>query len=59
MKYCNDYAALLDLFVDVELTPAEMAAVRTLSVPMTLVFTASMGKNSQEGTCFNAAAWKM
>jgi len=28
MKYCNDYAALLDLFVDGELTPAEMADVQ-------------------------------
>jgi len=28
MKYCNDYAALLDLFVDGELTPAEMAEVQ-------------------------------
>lgn len=28
MKYCNNYAALLDLFVDGELTPAEMADVQ-------------------------------
>ena len=28
MKYCNDYAALLDLFVDGELTPAEMADIQ-------------------------------
>lgn len=28
MKYCNDYVALLDLFVDGELTPAEMADVQ-------------------------------
>lgn len=28
MKYCNDYAASLDLFVDGELTPAEMADVQ-------------------------------
>ena len=40
-------------------TPSEIAACSTLSVPITLVFTASMGKNSQEGTCFRAAAWKM
>ena len=40
-------------------TPSSMAACSTLSVPMTLVRTASMGKNSQEGTCFKAAAWKM
>ena len=37
-------------------TPASIAAVSTLSVPITLVFTASMGKNSQLGTCFKAAA---
>ena len=36
-----------------------MAAVRTVSVPRTLVLTASMGKNSQEGTCVRAAAGKM
>ena len=29
MKYCTDYAALLDLFVDGELTPAEMVDVQT------------------------------
>ena len=28
MKYCNDYAALLDLFVDGELNPEEMADVQ-------------------------------
>jgi anti-sigma factor RsiW len=28
MKYCDEYAALLDLFVDGELTPAEMADVQ-------------------------------
>ena len=41
------------------LTPSSMAAVRTLSVPRTLVLTASSGKNSHEGTCLSAAAWKM
>ena len=41
------------------LTPASMAAVRTFSVPKTLVLTASMGKNSHDGTCFNAAAWNI
>ena len=41
------------------LTPASMAAVSTFSVPMTFVFTASMGKNSQDGTCLSAAAWNM
>ena len=40
-------------------TPASMAAVNTLSVPSTLVRTASMGKNSQLGTCLSAAAWKI
>ena len=40
-------------------TPASIAAVSTLSVPMTFVRTASIGKNSQEGTCFSAAAWKI
>ena len=39
-------------------TPSAMAACSTLSVPMTLVRTASMGKNSHEGTCLSAAAWK-
>ena len=34
-------------------------AVNKLSVPKTFVFTASTGKNSQEGTCFKAAAWKI
>ena len=38
------------------LTPYSIAAVSTLSVPNTLVLTASRGKNSQDGTCFNAAA---
>ena len=34
-----------------------MAASITLRAPMMLVFTASMGLYSQEGTCFRAAAW--
>ena len=38
-------------------TPASTAICNTLSVPSTFVRTASIGKNSQEGTCFNAAAW--
>ena len=38
-------------------TPASMAASSVLSVPITFVFTASIGKNSQLGTCFSAAAW--
>ena len=53
------YAALSVERQTTRLTPSEMAACSTLSVPMTLVFTASMGKNSQEGTCLRAAAWKM
>src|SRR5699024_3439881 len=38
-------------------TPSSTAAFNTFSVPKTFVFTASIGKNSQEGTCFKAAAW--
>ena len=38
------------------LTPASIAASSVLSVPITLVLTASIGKNSQLGTCFKAAA---
>ena len=37
-------------------TPSSIAAVNTFSVPRTFVLTASIGKNSQDGTCFNAAA---
>ena len=40
-------------------TPASTAAVSTFSVPNTFVFTASSGKNSHDGTCFSAAAWKI
>ena len=40
-------------------TPSSIAAVKTLSVPMIFVLTASIGKNSQEGTCFKAAAWNI
>ncbi len=39
------------------LTPAAMAALSRFSAPRTLVRTASMGKNSHEGTCLSAAAW--
>lgn len=28
-------------------------------MPMTLVLTASIGKNPQDGTCLRATAWKM
>ena len=53
------YAALSVLRQITDFTPASIAAVSTLSVPITLVRMASMGKNSQEGTCFSAAAWNM
>ena len=36
--------------------PRKGSTVKTLSVPIILVLTASNGKNSQEGTCFKAAA---
>ena len=36
----------------------QSADSNTLSVPTTLVCTACIGKNSQEGPCFNAAAEK-
>ena len=50
------YAALSVDRQTMRRTPAPIAAVSTLSVPSTLVRTASMGKNSQEGTCLSAAA---
>ena len=50
------YAALSVERQITDLTPAAIAAVRTLSVPITIVFTASIGKNSHDGTCFSAAA---
>jgi len=53
------YAALSVERQITHFTPASIAAVKMLSVPMTLVLTASIGKNSQEGTCLSAAAWKM
>ena len=39
-------------------TPAAAAASMTLWLPWTLVFTACCGKNSHDGTCLSAAAWK-
>ena len=39
-------------------TPCSMADSSTLPVPMTFVRVASIGKNSHDGTCFNAAAAK-
>lgn len=50
------YAALSVDKQTILFTPNCTAAVKTLFVPSTLVRTASMGKNSQEGTCFKAAA---
>lgn len=40
-------------------TPQSIATSRTLSVPITLVLTASIGKNSHDGTCLRAAAWNI
>ena len=40
----------------VHLTLLIIAESKTLLVPSTLVFTASTGKNSQDGTCLSAAA---
>ena len=48
------HAAALKQVPSCEFFPIE--AVKTLSVPKTLVFTASTGKNSHDGTCFKAAA---
>ena len=53
------YAALSVERQTIFLTPSSMAACRRLSVPSTLVRTASIGKNSQLGTCLSAAAWKI
>ena len=50
------YAALSVDKQTIFLTPAFIAAFNTLFVPSIFVLTASIGKNSQEGTCFNAAA---
>ena len=41
-----------------ERTPHACAARITLSLPCTFVATAWSGKNSHDGTCFRAAAWK-
>src|SRR5574344_1089133 len=53
------YAALSVKIQMTFLTPASIAAVSTLSVPIIFVLTASIGKNSHDGTCFRAAAWKI
>ena len=50
------YAALSVERQTTFLTPSFIAQARTFSVPKTFVLTASIGKNSQEGTCFKAAA---
>ena len=50
------YAALSVERQIIFFTPAFIAAVNTFSVPRIFVFTASKGKNSQEGTCLRAAA---
>lgn len=50
--------ALSVLSTTTEPTPLRSAASMTLPLPRMLVRTASSGKNSQEGTCLSAAAWK-
>src|SRR5216683_2630749 len=52
------YTALSVLRQTRRFTPAATAAWITFSVPRMLVRTASIGWNSQDGTCFSAAAWK-
>src|ERR1022692_236222 len=52
------YTALSVLRHTTDLTPLAAAASITLALPATLVRTACVGKNSQDGTCFRAAAWK-
>src|SRR5688572_17382146 len=50
------YTALSVLKTITFVTLFLIAASNTLAVPSTFVLTASNGKNSQEGTCFKAAA---
>src|SRR5690606_8355815 len=50
------YAALSVLRQIILFTLLAIAASIVFCVPKTFVLVASMGKNSQEGTCFNAAA---
>ncbi len=52
------YAALSVPRHTTERTPLALLASITLALPSTLVRTASIGKNSQLGTCLSAAAWK-
>jgi hypothetical protein len=51
------YTALSVLKQTTELTPKFSELLRTFALPCTFVATASNGKNSQDGTCFRAAAW--
>lgn len=53
------YAALSVLRITTFLISYFSAEIKTLFVPKIFVFTASNGKNSHEGTCFSAAAWKI
>ena len=53
------YAALSVLKTTTLVTLYFSADKSTLFVPIIFVFTACIGKNSQEGTCFNAAAWNI
>ncbi len=50
------YAALSVLRITTFFRSYFSAAFNTLLVPKILVLTASRGKNSHDGTCFNAAA---
>ena len=52
------YAALSVPRQTSERTSLALQASTTLALPSTLVRTASSGKNSHEGTCLSAAAWK-
>ena len=52
------YAALSVLRITTFFTELEIAESRILLVPKMFVLTASIGKNSHDGTCFKAAAWK-
>ena len=51
------YTALSVLRTITLLTLKASAAFITFSAPSVFVCTASMGKNSHDGTCFSAAAW--
>src|SRR6266850_8012525 len=51
------YTALSVLRQTTDRTPQSAAASITFALPLILVRTACAGKNSQDGTCFSAAAW--